>query len=268
MIPVIAHIGPLTIQSYGVSIVAGLLLFTWLLLRHPNRAAIITQEQLLNVISLAAIVGIVGGHILYVLAEPELSLWDILLPWRGLAILGSVIGVFAFLLIYLPLAKIPMLPFMDLCAIHAPLLQAFGRIGCFLAGCCYGIPTNLPWAIVYTNPATYAPLCIALHPSQLYSAALLFGVFLLMYFVLQYKFKQPGQLVCWYFILIGLERFVSDFFRAEHQETALVTLGALHFGTWYSGTMSLSLYQLIALAMVSSASIVLLLTITKQRQKN
>ncbi len=233
MYPRLFHIyGPLYIHSYGLMIVIGLLVFAWLFLRHPAREALLDKEQFFTTVSWSIISALVGGHLLYVLTSQPT--FEALITPSGLSILGSVIGVFVFLLLYLRYQKIPVLPFMDLASMYAPIVQGFGRIGCFLAGCCYGSPTSVPWAVVYTNPDVEAPLCIALHPSQLYSAALLFGISFLLSGWLQYRFKKPGQLVALYLILVSAERFITDFFRTDHQ-------------------LPLSSYQLISLLMMCGA---------------
>ena len=95
--------------------------------------------------------------------------------------------------------------------------QFFGRIGYFMAGCCYGAPSHLPWAVTFTNPQTLCPLKEPLHPAQLYEAFLWpLGVF----GVLNIKLKKPETLRRpgdpWDLLMLaGLIRFTVEFFRAS-----------------------------------------------------
>ena len=116
---------------------------------------------------------------------------------------------------YLKKINVSIIPFFDLVAIFAPLLQSISRIGCFFAGCCYGIPTTSPWGISYSDTNTVAPLHLTLHPTQLYSSLALLGIFLFMYFILQHTLKKTGQLFAAYLILASTERFIIDLWRAD-----------------------------------------------------
>jgi len=168
----------------------------------------------------AVVVGVIaafmGGRILYIVSERETihSFLDFFAFWQGgLAILGGVIGTLVGLSLFLWYKKIPILPFFDLIALHAPLLQAVSRIGCFFAGCCYGKVCNFWWAVHYTDDQCLAPTDVWLHPTQLYSVALLFAIFLFMYFYVRKQKYTPGMITVLYLILISTERFLVDFWR-------------------------------------------------------
>jgi phosphatidylglycerol---prolipoprotein diacylglyceryl transferase len=100
----------------------------------------------------------------------------------------------------------------------APLGHAIGRLGCFAAGCCYGKPTALPWAVTFHSEAAArisgTPLNVGLHPTQLYEAAAEFLNFLLLVW-LGPKQRFSGQILGAYFILYGAERGVIEFFRGD-----------------------------------------------------
>ncbi len=89
---------------------------------------------------------------------------------------------------------------LDIVAIYAPLLQSIARIGCLFAGCCHGIATTVPWAISYNDPTSFAPLGIPLHPTQIYSSLLLFGIFLILRFVAT-KPQPAGKILTLYLYL-------------------------------------------------------------------
>lgn len=217
----LVHIfGPLSIQSFGLIIAIGLALFTWLVKRHPRRKKLMNVQQFSEVLLIGVISGIVGGRLLYVMEEFHAmeSFWDAISFWEGgFSILGSLIAVPIAATIYLKKNKIPILPFLDLVALYGPLLQSISRIGCFVAGCCYGKVCSLPWAITYTASNSMAPTHMPLHPTQLYSSAILFFIFLFMRFVASKWCTIPGQLIALYLFLASAERFTVDFWRANRE---------------------------------------------------
>jgi phosphatidylglycerol:prolipoprotein diacylglycerol transferase len=128
--------------------------------------------------------------------------------------------------------------------------QMFGRIGCFLAGCCWGkaCPTGFPFGVTFTNPEAAeqvgTPLNVLLHPSQLYEAFGMLAIFL----ILRYTFNKrrfEGQQFFLYLLFYSVLRFTVEFFRGDPR------------GTVFNGLLSTS--QFISL-IVFVASIVVLLT--------
>ncbi len=212
--------GPFSIHSYGLMIALGLLIFLYLIKKNSRFAALQLEDRFTAILLVGIIAGLVGGRILFVLSNPEpfSQLSDLLLPWQGgFSLLGTIIAVIIVLPLYLAKLKIPILRFLDLIAIYAPILQAVARIGCFLSGCCHGIPTTQPWGITYTDLHSAAPLYVCLHPTQIYSAIGMLVIFALMYFVFQHRCSKPGQLISVYVIAISIERFIVDFWRGDTQ---------------------------------------------------
>ncbi|HZW60783.1 MAG TPA: prolipoprotein diacylglyceryl transferase [Candidatus Babeliales bacterium] len=224
--------GPFSIHSFGLMIALGLLVFTWLVLRHQGRKKIISSEQLIDVLLIGVVTATIGGRALYIFAEG--ARWDDLLCfWNGgFSILGTVLSLLIVLPWYLYSRSIPILPFFDLVALYAPLMQAISRTGCFFAGCCYGLQTQVPWAIVYSDSESIAPLGTALHPTQLYSSIALLSIFLFLYYICQPLFKKPGQIVSLYLILISIERFSVDFFRGDQEFFANPSLQLFSINQW------------------------------------
>lgn len=253
MIPYLFQIyGPIYANSYGLMICLGILIFTYLINQDPRRKNLITSDKLQNLILLSTLVGIIGGRALWALSNWPMPAYDLLAVWEGgLSVLGAIIAILLFLPIYLKNKHIPVLPLLDLVAIYAPLLQAISRLGCFLAGCCYGLPTNFSWGVIYTHPDTAVPnnlKNIALHPAQLYSALILFVIFLLMHNLISKYFKQPGQLIAIYLMLSSLERFLVDFVRADQEFCQNPALKALALHQWiclgiFSYALGLFIYQ-------------------------
>jgi phosphatidylglycerol---prolipoprotein diacylglyceryl transferase len=116
------------------------------------------------------------------------------------------------------------LPLWTTCDMFAPgiaLGHVVGRLGCLMAGCCYGTPTSVPWAITFTDPFAAVnvgtPLNIPLHPTQLYEAGaeLLILVFLL---VTERKGRPfPGRTFWGYMLLYAISRFIIEFYRGDER---------------------------------------------------
>lgn len=227
--------GPFAIQSFGLFIVLGIIIFTILFLGDPRRKKLINAEQYYNGLSGAIIAGFIGGRLLYMSTNWETfgSIWNIFAFWQGgYSLLGGILALLIFVPWYLKKQLIPILPLVDLVSLYAPFLQAISRIGCFFAGCCYGIQT-ISWLGI-THSMCPGKL---LHPTQLYSAGFLFGIFLFLYLFAQHHFKKAGQLFCVYLILMSAERFIIDFWRADREFVSLIS--------------TLSLAQLIALLLLA-----------------
>jgi len=200
-------------------IALGFLLFTYLANRHPWRKRLISSEEFLRTLFIGFLAAIIGGRLLFVLLDFPMTLQEfieIFYIWTGgFSLFGSIIAVLLTVSVYLKKKKVPILQFFDLIALYAPLLQAISRIGCFLAGCCYGevASSYIFWSVTFTDPHSLAPIGVALHPTQLYSvlASLLIFVFLRRFS--DRLSKVPGKIITTYLLLESLSRFLVDFWR-------------------------------------------------------
>lgn len=155
--------------------------------------------------------GIVGARFFYISFNWPLfsshPLEMIMIQNGGLAWQGSLVFGFLTAVIYLKKKGIPFWKFLDLAVPYVALGHAIGRIGCFLNGCCYGKPVG--WGI-------YFPVFgERLHPTQIYMAL---GQ-LVIFFVLRMmsgRMKKDGEILVLYLLLSALERFLVEFFRADH----------------------------------------------------
>ena len=250
--------GPISIQSYGALIALGVVVSLGLIAKDYRYKKLNLQNKLLDIIAVAILAGFAGGRILFILTEYQQydSIFEMMLPWTGgLSVLGSIIGILIALPLYLKKLNVPIFPFLDLISIYAPLTQSFGRIGCFFAGCCYGLPTTFPWGVVYTHADCFAPLGQTVHPAQLYSAIILLCIFALMFFVVQKKLHITGQLVCAYLFFSSVERFFVDFFRGDRSGIIETPFAAL------------SHTQLIAFT-ITIASVIAFCVITRKNAQN
>lgn len=246
--------GPFSIYTYGAFIALGCIIFYYFTLEHPKRTTIISESDATSLFSLSILVGVIGARVLYLISSYSSissSQEIIMVTNGGFSLLGTVIALLLFIPYYLKKKHIPILPLLDLVSIYAPLLQAISRLGCFFAGCCYGRPSSVLWAVKYTDPDTLAPLNCWLHPTQLYSALSLFAIFIFLNTWQSYT-KKPGQLFCLYLILSNLSRFLIDFLRDDREFLN-------------NGYTLLSIHQWIALLLIIGAFIMYLIILRNKR---
>ena len=139
---------------------------------------------------------------------------------------GGLIAAILAAIWYMSRHRLPVLLTADQFAPGVALGHGIGRLGCFAAGCCWGRPTHVPWAVIFTNPyAVTAPerMGIPLHPTQIYEALaewIICGV--LIWFIL--RRHHAGQVLGLYLLLYGLARFAVEFYR-EHDTSNPLGLG-------------------------------------------
>lgn len=221
MHPILIDIGPLTIHSYGFFIAAGFLLGMWLAMREAPKYGL--NSQFVPDLTFYLIVSaIVGSRILFILLDPQPFLENPLLAfqfWKGgLVFIGGVVAAVATAWMVVRIKGEPFWKWADVFAPAIAAGQFLGRIGCLMAGCCYGKPTTVPWAITFTHPNSLAPLHIPLHPTQLYhslAGLITCGVLLLV----RPKLSGYGQRFGLFLILFALFRFNIEFFRGDFRGT-------------------------------------------------
>jgi phosphatidylglycerol:prolipoprotein diacylglycerol transferase len=214
--PIAFTIGEASVRWYGIMVALAVAVVVLWTLQEVRREAKISYEAVIT----AALVGIPSGiifskflHVIdmwdYYMANPGL-IWG----FAGLAIWGAVLGATLGVWIYSKFRNLQFGYLVDLVAPGIILAQAVGRVGCTINGCCYGIeaPAWLPWSVVYTHPESYAPLGVALHPTQPYEL-----VFCLIGFVvllrLRGHLKPDGSLFLIYLSLYSLWRIGIGFLR-------------------------------------------------------
>lgn len=217
MYPILFTVGPITIYTYGLFIALAFLAGISLATLWAKREGI-DPEKIIDLSFYLILAAIIGSRSLYVLinfnyylAHP-LAIWQI---WEGgLVFYGGLIAAAAVGLIYIKKKGLHVWQIADIFAPSIALGQVIGRWGCFFAGCCYGKPTDLPWAITFHDPASLAPLGIPLYPTQLYSS--LKDLIILAILILMQKRKSfHGQLFCSYIFFYAVLRFIVEFFRGD-----------------------------------------------------
>ncbi|KAB1441112.1 prolipoprotein diacylglyceryl transferase [Pseudodesulfovibrio senegalensis] len=218
MQPLLLEIGPVAIYAYGVFVAAAFLAgMGWTMHEAGLRGLDKTRVPALGLSIIAG--GILGARLLYICIDPQRFINDPLeIPaiWNGgLVFSGGLAG--GVLAGWLTLRKQPhKMQWADAMAPGLALGQCIGRIGCLMAGCCYGSMCTLPWAITFTNPQSLAPLYRPLHPTQLYHSLSGLLTFLILIMVRK-RLKRPGDATGLFLVLFSVQRFVIEFFRADYR---------------------------------------------------
>ncbi len=217
MHPVLLQIGSLKIYSYGVFVAIGFLAALWVSGREIARQGL-DREKFLDMgfwVVLSAIAGARIFHVLVYWRQYAEAPGEILKLWNGgLVFYGGFIAATAACVVFLRRNRMPFLPVADASSIGIVLGLAFGRLGCTSAGCCFGKPTTLPWAITFTDPACLAPLHVPLHPTQIYESIGGFAIFGFLY-ATRDRFKTPGMRFWTMLILYGAARAFFEIFRDD-----------------------------------------------------
>ena len=214
-------IEPVTIHGYGLMIGLGVIAALWMAgVRAPRKGLDGEETWRVAMVSLAA--GLVGAKLLFYLTHIGRILDDpslLLSLGSGLVVYGGILAGVPAAWLYCKKRKLQNLATLDLLIPSVALAQGFGRIGCFLAGCCYGAETNSWFHIVFTH-SDYAPNGVPLVPTQLLSAA---GDFLLAGVLLWIAGRNPrqGTVVSGYLVLYGIGRFVLEFWRSDPRGSLL-----------------------------------------------
>ena len=229
MHPDILNWGILHIRSYGLMMAIAFLFGTWLALKEARRMGL-DEDKLISVILVVLVSSIVGARALYVLEHVQAfrrEWMSVVAVWEGgLTLYGGVVaGTLGGLLTARQLG-LPMWRVADAMTPSFAIGTMFGRVGCFLNGCCYGVPTTLPWG-VHFPPDSFAGLEFgnaAVHPSQLYFAIaglVLFGII----WALRKRFDVPGTLFWLFILLFAFVRVLLDTTRAYEPESTVATWG-------------------------------------------
>lgn len=222
----IFQLGPFHVYSYGLMIAIGILAAYSVAEKRIKARGMETKrlEWLLFTILGG---GFLGSKLLYIItrfgdiaSDPSI-LWDLQEGW---VVYGGILGGIAAGYIYCRLHDMNFWQWFDQIIPCVALAQGFGRIGCFLAGCCYGVETNA-WYGVEFPENSLAPSGVSLVPIQLVMAAFDFLLFFLLSRIAK-KETAPGQSAGWYLILYSAGRFAAEYFRGD-----LIRGGAGGFST-------------------------------------
>lgn len=208
-----------TIYSYGSLIALGALLgffyTAWQAKKQLNVSFDNTNELILFIL----ISAVVGGKFFIIFEDFQGFLNDPMNVIRnfsqGFVFYGSLLFAIPTMLIFFKVKKIPTLPMLDIMAITACIVHGTGRIGCLMAGCCHGLPHDGFLSVIFTDPVCQAqPLNTPLHPTQIYSMILIYGIMVFLLFMARHK-KFNGQLFLSYLMLYSTGRIIIETFRGD-----------------------------------------------------
>ncbi|HBB27839.1 MAG TPA: prolipoprotein diacylglyceryl transferase [Clostridiales bacterium] len=233
------HLFGFKIATYGLLILFGFIIG---ILIAVFRSHIYSQkkEDIFYASLFAAIGLIVGAKLLYIfinipfivdnfsaiISNPK---YIIYMLQSGFVFYGGLVGAIILIYIYTKKYKIDFISLIETLAPSFPLIHAFGRLGCFFAGCCYGIPFNPPIGMMF-NESIVAPHNVALFPVQLLEAFLniLIFIFLIIY---GRKKRNRGNVISIYLILYSIVRFLVEYLRYDAERGFLLGIST---SQWFS----------------------------------
>ncbi|MCB2193421.1 MAG: prolipoprotein diacylglyceryl transferase [Deltaproteobacteria bacterium] len=246
MHPILFNLGPLPIHTYGVLLALGVLAGL-LLLRFNARRLGLDPDAAQNEALWLVLAGLAGARLAFVLLVPGPLLGNLsrfAFIWQGGLVFYGGLAIALPLVIWRGRAQgWGAAAWADLLAPSLALGQALGRVGCFFSGDSYGRPFDGPWAVVFQDPHSLAPLGIPLHPTQLYIATALFIIAALLTWLLSRR-RFAGQVVLTYGLLHGVARLVIEPFRADWRG-AVVAAGLTPTGLFALGLAALCLLGLV-----------------------
>ena len=225
----------IVIYAYGALILIGVLMAFSYLKKYAYKDFGLSEDTSQSLLMGLIIMSIVGGKFFMIFEDPGyyLSHPKSLISNSGFVFYGSLIFSMGFVVWFIKKHELSTWKFLDLIGFVALIVHFFGRLGCFMAGCCHGIESHGPFSVVFSDPASQAsPLNVPLHPTQLYSSFMLASIFLILTFI---KKRQSfeGQLFLLYLILYSFGRSIIEEFRGDEARGFL-------FDGWYSNSQFIS----------------------------
>lgn len=249
MHPEIVHWGWFHIRSYGLMLALAFLIGTLIALREATRLRL-DEDRVVNVILVVLVASVLGARALYVLEHVGefkrqwtgvLAIWQGGLTLYGGVVAGTVGGLWAARRFGLPMWTLA-----DSLTPSFALGMAFGRVGCFLNGCCYGRPTAMPWGVRFP-PDSFAALEFGdtpVHPSQLYFAAAGLALFIAAW-IARTRVRVPGTLFWAFLLAFALLRIPLDMTRAYESGAVIVRAGVLAFTESQLTSFALAMFSLL-----------------------
>lgn len=236
MHPSLLDLGPVSIHTYGVLLAAAYLTGLWFAARRA-RARGLDGDRVTDLGIYVIVSALVGAKLLLIVVEFDHFRRDPSEIWTVLRSGGVFYGglLLAVVVAFWQIRR-HRLPVWTTCDAFAPgiaLGQAVGRIGCLMAGCCYGAPTDLPWGVTFTDPLaasnTGAPLDVSLHPTQLYESGAALAILGLLLLAERRGPLPPGRTFWTYLLLYPAARFGIELFRGDPRGAVFEILSTSQF---------------------------------------
>ena len=225
MYPELFHFLP----TYGVLVAAAFLTALWLAGRLARRAGL-NVDAVTNLGIYCALSAIGGAKVMMFLvdyryyAEHPGEILSLSTLRAGGVFYGGLIAALAVAVWYMRKTRLPGWKTADVFAPAIALGHGIGRLGCFSAGCCWGVECHRPWAVTFTSPVAHelvgVPLNLPVHPTQLYEAFAEFAIFGFLYWRIR-RAHGDGGIIGAYLMLYSTARFTVEFFRVHEQGNVL-----------------------------------------------
>jgi phosphatidylglycerol---prolipoprotein diacylglyceryl transferase len=232
MYPKILDLGPITIHTYGLFLAAAFIAGIWITSRNARRAGI-SPDSIWSMGLVIIFTALVGAKVLLFFSdirqysENPREIFSLTTLRSSGVYYGSLLLALMACGWYAAKKNIQIWKLSDIAAPGMALGQAIVKLGCLSAGCCYGKPTHMPWAITFTsayaNQSLGVPLDTPLHPTQAYEAIGAFVLFLFLFWRLSRK-HITGQIILEYLGLYSALRFAVEFFRDDERGFVLYGL--------------------------------------------
>ena len=224
------RIGPFTIYGYGLMIAIGILsaYFTG---EYRAKKRKLPYEHVFYLVVWCVVGGFLGAKILYWITE-----WKSILEnpgflsatlTDGFVVFGGIVGGIFTAYVYCRVKKLDFLKFFDTLMPSVALAQGFGRIGCLLAGCCYGKETDSSCSITF-HSSDIAPNGVALIPTQIYSSILDFLNCIVLCLIARRAKKEKTVAGC-YLLFYSTGRFILEFFRGDLERGSVGVISTSQF---------------------------------------
>lgn len=232
MLPELFSIGPLTVHSYGFMIAIGVIV-ALTLGEHWAKKREIAEDGFVTTMGVISIVGgFIGAKILFfitilpdIIKEPSLLFKELM---NGFVVYGGLIGGLLTAYAYARIKKVDFWKLFDLAVPLIAVAQGFGRIGCFLAGCCYGQKTTSACGVIF-HASHFAPNGVSLFPIQLVYSALDFLNFFFLAWLWKSEKLKKGMVGAAYVITYSVGRFILEYFRGDLERGSVGTLSTSQF---------------------------------------
>jgi len=248
----------LVVFTYGFCIALGIITSYLYASYQAKKQLNVPKEVMTNLLVFIVIAAVLGGKVFFFLENPAyyFNHFNVFLRSfsSGFVFYGSLLFAIPTMIFFFRYQNLPVLQMFDIMAVTAAIVQAFGRMGCFFAGCCHGVPTNSIFGVTFTNPLCSAdPKNVPLHPTQLYEVLMLVVIAMLLSFYKKRK-KFHGELFLIYLVLYAVGRSIIEIYRGDDAR-----------GFLFGGTLSHS--QFIAIIVFIAALFVYINLYRKEKKK-
>jgi phosphatidylglycerol:prolipoprotein diacylglycerol transferase len=233
--------------SYGFLVSLGVIVGLLVVFKVARQQGL-NPDQMWNLGALVVLAGLLGAKVMLVLVDwgyymrHPAEIFSLSVLQSGGVFSGGLVAAIAAAFWYVRRHQLPFLRTCDTFAPGVAIAHAFGRVGCFAAGCCYGKPTSEPWGVTFTSPLAQqwvgTPLGVKLHPTELYEMVVEAINFVILFWLVRRK-KFEGQVIGLYMILYGAARYFIEFYRGDPGRGEV-------FGGFMSGTQLVALLLVVA----------------------